>query len=192
MRTPQSSTYTVYQKKIHFSTNKKKNYKNISIFSYLQTLERRDNMYSIQLFYIFFCVLAISSIWIIVMRWKRYMKYSNGTYKNAGQNLIFKTELSQNEIIRKLETHDAKDTLDYDFYEKNGEYFLKVKGVKRLVFNGILTADFKVDFLENAQRYIIVHQGNNFQMLYSSGYEAEIFEFMVKKLNCIPQEKING
>ena len=35
------------------------------------------------------------------------MKYSNGTYKNAGQNLIFKTELSQNEIIRKLETHDA-------------------------------------------------------------------------------------
>lgn len=105
-------------------------------------------MYSIPLFYIFFCVLAISSIWIIVMRWKRYMKYSNGTYKNAGQNLIFKTELSQNEIIRKLETHDAKDTLDYDFYEKNGEYFLKVKGVKRLVFNGILTADFKVDFLE--------------------------------------------
>ena len=64
-------------------------------------------MYSIPLFYIFFCVLAISSIWIIVMRWKRYMKYSNGTYKNAGQNLIFKTELSQNEIIRKLETHDA-------------------------------------------------------------------------------------
>lgn len=51
-------------------------------------------MYSIPLFYIFFCVLAISSIWIIVMRWKRYMKYSNGTYKNAGQNLIFKTELS--------------------------------------------------------------------------------------------------
>ena len=149
-------------------------------------------MYSIPLFYIFFCVLAISSIWIIVMRWKRYMKYSNGTYKNAGQNLIFKTELSQNEIIRKLETHDAKDTLDYDFYEKNGEYFLKVKGVKRLVFNGILTADFKVDFLENAQRYIIVHQSNNFQMLYSSGYEAEIFEFMVKKLNCIPQERING
>lgn len=149
-------------------------------------------MYSIPLFYIFFCVLAISSIWIIVMCWKRYMKYSNGTYKNAGQNLIFKTELSQNEIIRKLETHDAKDTLDYDFYEKNGEYFLKVKGVKRLVFNGILTADFKVDFLENAQRYIIVHQSNNFQMLYSSGYEAEIFEFMVKKLNCIPQEKING
>ena len=46
-------------------------------------------MYSIPLFYIFFCVLAISSIWIIVMRWKRYMKYSNGTYKNAGQDLIF-------------------------------------------------------------------------------------------------------
>ena len=47
------------------------------------------------------------------------MKYSNGTYKNAGQNLIFKTELSQNEIISKIWKHiDAKDTLDYDFYEK--------------------------------------------------------------------------
>ena len=28
-------------------------------------------MYSIPLFYIFFCVLAISSIWIIVMRWEK-------------------------------------------------------------------------------------------------------------------------
>ncbi len=105
--------------------------------------------------------------------------------------MIFKTELSQNEIIQKLETHDIKDTLDYDFYEKKGEYFLKVKGVKRLVFNGILTADFKVDFFENTQKYIIIHVCNDFQTLYLSGYEAEIFEFMVKKLNCIPQESIN-
>lgn len=149
------------------------------------------NMNSTPVFYVFFGILAISSIWIIVARWKRYMKYSNGTYRNAGQNLIFKTELSQNEIIQKLETHDIKDTLDYDFYEKKGEYFLKVKGVKRLVFNGILTADFKVDFFENTQKYIIIHVCNDFQTLYSSGYEAEIFEFMVKKLNCIPQESIN-
>ena len=119
------------------------------------------------------------------------MKYSNGTYKNAGQNLIFKTELSQNEIIRKLETHDAKDTLDYDFYEKNGEYFLRVKGIKRFPCSGILSAVFRVEFLENKKKYIIIRQHNNFQILYSSGYEAEIFEFMVKKLNCIPQESIN-
>ena len=148
-------------------------------------------MYSIPLFYIFFCVLAISSIWIIVMRWKRYMKYSNGTYKNAGQNLIFKTELSQNEIIRKLETHDAKDTLDYDFFEQNHEYFLRVKGIKRFPCSGILSAVFRVEFLENKKKYIIIRQHNNYQILYSSGYEAEIFEFMVKKLNCIPQESIN-
>ena len=119
-----------------------------------------------------------------------------GVFPHAGQLRSY--NITKNEWILNGETvyyasYDAiRDTLDYDFYEKNGEYFLKVKGVKRLVFNGILTADFKVDFLENAQRYIIVHQGNNFQMLYSSGYEAEIFEFMVKKLNCIPQEKING
>ena len=52
------------------------------------------------------------------MRWKRYMKYSNGTYKNAGQDLIFQTEMPQDEIIRKLEKHEINDTLDYDFFYK--------------------------------------------------------------------------
>lgn len=52
------------------------------------------------------------------MRWKRYMKYSNGTYKNAGQDLIFQTEMPQDEIIRKLEKHEINDTLDYDFLNK--------------------------------------------------------------------------
>ena len=37
------------------------------------------------------------------------MKYSNGTYINAGQNLIFKTEMSQSEIIQQLKTHNAID-----------------------------------------------------------------------------------
>ena len=148
-------------------------------------------MNRILVFYIFFCILAVCSVLIIVMRWKRCVKYSNGTYKNAGQDLIFRTELSRDEIVQKLKVHDVNDTLDYDFYEKSGEYFIKVKGVKRLVFNGILTTDFKVDFFENTQKYLIIHQCNNFQMLYASGYEAEIFEFMVKKLNCIPQESVN-
>ena len=148
-------------------------------------------MNRIPVFYIFFCIWAVCCVLIIVMRWKRYVKYSNGTYKNVGQDLIFRTELSRDEIVRKLKVHDVNDTLDYDFYEKSGEYFIKVKGVKRLAFNGILTADFKVDFFENTQKYIIIHQCNNFQMLYSSGYEAEIFEFMVKKLNCIPQKSVN-
>ena len=103
-------------------------------------------MNGIPAFYIFFCILAVSSVLIIVMRWKRYVKYSNGTYENAGQDLIFRTELSQDEIVRKLKVHDVNDTLDYDFYEKSGEYFLKVKGIKRLVFNGILTADLKLTF----------------------------------------------
>lgn len=52
------------------------------------------------------------------MRWKRYMKYSNGTYKNAGQDLIFQTEMPQDEIIRKLEKYEINDTLDYDFLNK--------------------------------------------------------------------------
>ena len=147
-------------------------------------------MNSTLIFYIFFCIMLISSVIIIVTRWKRYTKYSNGTYINAGQNLIFKTEMSQSEIIRQLKTHNANDTLEYDFFEKNNEYFLEVKGIKRLFFNGILTATFKVEFWGNTQKYIIIHRCNNFQILYSSGYEAEIFEFMVKKLNCVPQKSV--
>lgn len=77
------------------------------------------------------------------------------------------------------------------FYKKNHEYFLRVKGIKRFPCSGILSAVFRVEFLENKKKYIIIRQHNNFQILYSSGYEAEIFEFMVKKLNCIPQESIN-
>lgn len=76
------------------------------------------------------------------------------------------------------------------FLKKNNEYFLKVKGIKRLFFNGILTSTFKVEFGGNTQKYIIIHRCNNFQLLYSSGYEAEIFEFMVKKLNCVPQKEV--
>ena len=92
-------------------------------------------MNSTLIFYIFFCIMLISSVIIIVTRWKRYMKYSNGTYINAGQNLIFKTEMSQSEIIQQLKTHNANDTLEYDFFEKNNEYFLEVKGIKRLFFH---------------------------------------------------------
>ena len=125
-------------------------------------------MNSTLIFYIFFCIMLISSVIIIVTRWKRYTKYSNGTYINAGQNLIFKTEMSQSEIIQQLKTHNANDTLEYDFFEKNNEYFLEVKGIKRLFFNGILTATFKVEFWGNTQKYIIIHRCNNFQLLYSS------------------------
>ena len=107
------------------------------------------------------------------------MKYSNGTYKNAGQDLIFQTEMPQDEIIRKLEKHEINDTLDYDFQQEKQFSYEKVSAV------------FRVEFLENKKKYIIIRQHNNFQILYSSGYEAEIFEFMVKKLNCIPQESIN-
>ena len=76
-------------------------------------------------FYIFFCILAVCSVLIIVMRWKRCVKYSNGTYKNAGQDLIFRTELSRDEIVQKLKVHDVNDTLDYDFYEKVVSILLK-------------------------------------------------------------------
>ena len=115
------------------------------------------------------------------------MKYSNGTYQNAGQKLIFKTELSVTEVILKLQVPEIQDTLYYDFWKRNGTYFLKINGIKRLSFQGVLKGVFTVEFTEGEETYIVIHRCHPIQNLYASGYEAEIYEFMVKKLGCIPQ-----
>ena len=39
---------------------------------------------------------------------------------------------------------------------------------------------------QNGKNYMVVDHINNMQLLYSAGYEAELFEFMTKKLNCVP------
>lgn len=138
-------------------------------------------------FYVFFVFLTVGAVWSIMMRWKRYMKYSNGTYQNAGQKLIFKTELSVTEVILKLQMPEIQDTLYYDFEKKNGIYFLKINGIKRMGFQGVLKGLFTVEFTEGEETYIVIHRYHSIQNLYASGYEAEIYEFMVKKLDCIPQ-----
>lgn len=138
-------------------------------------------------FYVFFVFLTVGAVWCIMRRWKRYMKYSNGTYQNAGQKLIFKTELSVTEVILKLQMPEIQDTLYYDFEKKNGIYFLKINGIKRMGFQGVLKGLFTVEFTEGEETYIVIHRYHPIQNLYASGYEAEIYEFMVKKLDCIPQ-----
>ncbi len=138
-------------------------------------------------FYVFFVFLTVGAIWFIMRRWKRYMKYSNGTYQNAGQKLIFKTELSVTEVILKLQVPEIQDTLYYDFKKKDGIYFLKINGIKRMGFQGVLKGLFTVEFTEGEETYIVIHRYHPIQNLYASGYEAEIYEFMVKKLDCIPQ-----
>ena len=138
-------------------------------------------------FYVFFVFLKVGAVWSIMRRWKRYMKYSNGTYQNAGQKLIFKTELSVTEVILKLQMPEIQDTLYYDFEKKNGIYFLKINGIKRMGFQGVLKGLFTVEFTEGEETYIVIHRYHSIQNLYASGYEAEIYEFMVKKLDCIPQ-----
>lgn len=138
-------------------------------------------------FYVFFVFLTVGAVWCIMRRWKRYMKYSNGTYQNAGQKLIFKTELSVTEVILKLQMPEIQDTLYYDFEKKNGMYFLKINGIKRMGFQGVLKGLFTVEFTEGEETYIVIHRYHPIQNLYASGYEAEIYEFMVKKLDCIPQ-----
>lgn len=138
-------------------------------------------------FYVFFVFLTVGAVWFIMRRWKRYMKYSNGTYQNAGQKLIFKTELSVTEVILKLQMPEIQDTLYYDFEKKNGIYFLKINGIKRMGFQGVLKGLFTVEFTEGEETYIVIHRYHPIQNLYASVYEAEIYEFMAKKLDCIPQ-----
>lgn len=50
----------------------------------------------------FFFLLMIISICLIIKRWNRYSTFSNGTYKNAGQKLIFEIFFSKEEAIQRL------------------------------------------------------------------------------------------
>lgn len=104
--------------------------------------------------------------------------------------MVFKSNLSKREIIDKLFTNEKEDTLYYDFWEKDGEYFLKVKGVKRFLMNGITCVTFKIKFAGENDNYIVIPLGNGFHYLLSSGTDAELYEFMVKKLGCIPKERV--
>ena len=45
----------------------------------------------------FFFLLMIISICLIIKLWNRYSTFSNGTYKNAGQKLIFEIFFSKEE-----------------------------------------------------------------------------------------------
>ena len=112
----------------------------------------------------FFFLLMIISICLIIKRWNRYSTFSNGTYKNAGQKLIFEIFFSKEEAIQRLYSPAESDTLDYEFWNDNGEDFIQ----------------------QNSKNYMVVDHINNMQLLYSAGYEAELFEFMTKKLNCVP------
>lgn len=145
------------------------------------------------LFLCFFCIMLIISIYLIMKRWNRYTVYSNGTYQNGGQKLIFELFFSKEEAIQRLYSPNESDTLDYEFWNDSGEYYIKVKGIKRFYqMNGVLTATFKVDFMQqDGKNYMVVGHINNMQLLYSAGYEAELFEFMTKKLNCVPVSEEN-
>ena len=77
----------------------------------------------------FFFLLMIISICLIIKRWNRYSTFSNGTYKNAGQKLIFEIFFSKEEAIQRLYSPAESDTLDYEFWNDNGEYYIKVRRV---------------------------------------------------------------
>ena len=127
----------------------------------------------------------IISICLIIKRWNRYSTFSNGTYKNAGQKLIFEIFFSKEEAIQRLYSPAESDTLDYEFWNDNGEYYIKVKGIKRFQqMNGVLTAAFKVDFIQqNGKNYMVVDHINNMQLLYSIWFLLYIYVILLKNLN---------
>ncbi len=150
----------------------------------------KNNIESLLLFLCFFVPLSIITLILIFVHYNRYLKYSNGIYKNRHHHLIFKCSLSKEEIIDKLYTNEIDDTLYYEFWEKEGEYFFNVKGVKRFFVNGNMSVVFKIEFVEKNGIYIVIHLGYGFLYFYSVGTDAELYEFMVKKLGCIPKEKV--
>ena len=56
----------------------------------------------------FFFLLMIISICIIMKRWNRYSTFSNGTYKNAGQKLIFEIFFSKEEVSKETASKEKK------------------------------------------------------------------------------------
>lgn len=74
------------------------------------------------------------------------------------QNRVIVTE-----VILKLQMPEIQDTLYYDFEKKNGIYFLKINGIKRMGFQGVLKGLFTVEFTEGEETYIVIHRYHSIQ-----------------------------
>lgn len=140
------------------------------------------------IFFIFFIILFLVAIWIIWRTWSRYTHYSTGYYKDGGQDVILWCEKSRDEITNSLCQKDDNDTIRYDFYVDNNMYFLKVRGVRRWQEESLYKAIFRIEFFtrENGT-YIVVKRT---QRIYSCAFEAELYEFFVKKLKCIARKEV--
>lgn len=143
------------------------------------------------MFYFFFVIMCFISLYIIWHTWHHYTLFSNGYYKNGGQDIILWCEKTETEIINKLNQKEEWDTLNYDFFEKNNVYYLRVLGIRRFQERSCFSALFKLDCIPNENgTYIVISLTKRIAILYSSAFEPEVYEFFIKKLGCIPKEKV--
>lgn len=118
-------------------------------------------------------------------------KVSGGYYKNAGQDIILWCDKSEKEVIEKLGKKTIDDTLVYDFFEKNNIYYFNVLGICRFQ-KTLFPTHFILRFLEKEEgTYIIASLANRAEIVYSSAFEIELYDFFAKKLGCIPQNRVS-
>ncbi|MCP1111571.1 hypothetical protein NK118_15100 [Lachnospiraceae bacterium PAL227] len=141
------------------------------------------------MFYIFFITFLVVAVVIIWRTWSRYTYYSGGNYKNGGQDVILWCSKSKDEIVENLFQKNDKDTLYYDLICYNEVYYLKIRGIKRLQKESPYETIFRMDYLSRENgTYIILKRT---QIIYSTAFEAELYEFFVKKLNCIAKKEVS-
>ncbi len=113
--------------------------------------------------------------------------YSNGYYKNGGQDVVLWCEKSEKDIISILSSKNEKDTLNYDFFMDDGIYYLKVRGIRRLQDWSCFPGLFKIQFVPGKNGVYIVSRT---QTILPNAFEAELYEFFIKKAGCIPKKKV--
>lgn len=143
------------------------------------------------LFLFFFLILCVVHITIIVRTYIRYKHFSNGCYKNSGQDIIFLCNGTKEEVIRNLILKTPEDTLYYDFLIKDNHYYINVKGTKRFSRHTILTGLFEARFVYGKKgMYIVISYIKKWQIVYAGLYGAEMYEFITRKVGGIPVERV--
>lgn len=142
-------------------------------------------------------ILVLFSLWsflilfIIYKNWKRSMKYSGGYYMNAGQDIILFCCMTPKQILQILNVKKESDVIEHDIYIENQQYYMEVKRVKKLFGMNGPSVKFYMQFVSvEGGTYIVLSICNKLQILYSGRPELGLYEFFVKKLGCVPRNKI--
>lgn len=144
------------------------------------------------MFIFFFGIMCICALTIIWKSWQRYNTFSAGYYKNTGQDIIIWCNKSQNEIIRLLNNRSQNDTLKYDFYINNECCFFNVKGIRRLQTMTFFPVLFMLEFIKGEKgTYLVAKLAKRSQILYSTRFEVELYEFFERKIGGVPQKSID-